>query len=110
MPKSIIYRIPNNYYEAIIQLRPFDDDVFLFIEGEVNKRESVFIQRIEKVRGGIDIYLSSQSFARRIGALLKKKFKGEMKITRKLPTQDRLTSKKLYRATVLFKADRSEEQ
>jgi NMD protein affecting ribosome stability and mRNA decay len=110
MPKPILYKAKTNYYEAIIQLRPYDDEVFDFIIAEVEKREPIFIQRVEKLKTGIDIYISSQAFARRIGVQLRKKFKGEMKITRKLHTQHRLTSKLLYRATVLFRKAPDEDK
>ncbi len=102
MPKSIILS-NSNYFEAIIQLRPYNDDVFSFIEEAISKREGVFIFKIVQLKTGIDIYMSSQRLARSLGAKLKKKFKGELKVTRKLHTVSRMNSRKLYRATVLFR-------
>ncbi len=102
MPKSIILD-QSRYFEAIIQLRPYDDKVYEYIEKAIEKRKGVFISRIDQLKTGIDIYISSQRFARSLGAKLKKQFKGELKNTKKLFTLDRMTSKKVYRATVLFR-------
>ncbi|MFH1455824.1 MAG: NMD3-related protein [archaeon] len=105
---KVVYDSGNNYWEAVIQLRPFDDEVFRFIQNQVKKRKSVFISRIFEVKGGVDIYLSSQRYARSIAAKLKK-FKGEVKVTHTLHTRDNMKSKDLYRATVLFRKHVDEE-
>ena len=114
MVKSTISNNPN-YYEAIIQLRPYDDKVFLFIQKELKNKKSVdvFISKVEELKTGIDIYLSSQKFARSLGERLKRQFKGwKLTITRKIFACNRLTSKTLYRATVLFRKEKnvSEDQ
>ncbi|HLC22500.1 MAG TPA: NMD3-related protein [Candidatus Nanoarchaeia archaeon] len=111
MPKSI-FLSNNKYFEAVIQLRPYNNEVYLFIEHEIKSRKGVFISKIEELKTGIDIYISSQRFARStLGPKLKRKFKdGELKITRKMHTQDRMTSKKLYRATILFRMPKDEEE
>lgn len=104
MGKSIIYEGLDQYFEAKIQLRPFDEDVYRFIQKMVMERKGVHIARVEKLRGGIDIYISSQRYARTIGDQLKRKFKGwELKISSTLHTRDKLRSKDLYRGTVCFK-------
>ena len=110
MSKSIIYSIPNNYFEAIIQIRPYNEEVFRFLKKRIEKREGVFISKIIELKTGIDIYVSSQRFARRLGTDMKKAFKGELKVTRKLHTESRQTSRKLYRATVLFRLTPKEEK
>ncbi len=97
-----------NYFEATIQLRPYKIEVDSWIEKQINKREDVFISRKVKVKGGIDIYLSSQRFARALGNKLKKAFKGELKMSRTLFTQNRMTSKRVYRVTVLFRLKEEE--
>ena len=103
MPKSIIC-YPSKYYEAVIQLRPYDYAVYDFIADEVEKRKQrkeLFISKIVEMKTGIDIYISSQQFARRLGDQLRRQFHAEVKITRTLHHQDRLSSRLLYRATVL---------
>jgi nonsense-mediated mRNA decay protein 3 len=109
MSKSIIYKDPSNYFEAIIQLRPYDEEIFNFLKKRIRKRDGVFITKVIQLKTGIDIYISSQRYARRLGQDMKKAFKGELKITRKLHTQSRETSKLLYRATVLFRLKPKEE-
>lgn len=108
MPKSILLT-KDQYFEAKIQLRPFRQDIYDFILDEVKKRGKVFISKIDELKTGIDIFISDQRFARRLGKMMKDKFGGELKITRTLFTQDKLTSKLIYRGTVLFRAKPKEE-
>lgn len=99
-----MHNIPHsNYYEAIIQLRPYKDKVVMFIRDQIEKREDVFITKELVLKTGIDFYVTSQKFAVALGRKLKKNFKGELKITRTLYTQNRQTSKKVYRVTILFR-------
>lgn len=113
MVKSTAANNPH-YFEAVIQLRPYNDEVFDFIQHEMKKYgPTIFISRILKLKTGIDIYISSQKFARMMGQLMKKKFKnGTLLITEKFHTWDRLRSRKLSRATVLFRLNpkRDEEE
>ena len=51
----------------------------------------------------MDFYLSSNSFAIALGRALYDKFGGELKISKKLFSQHKSTSKLLYRMTVLFR-------
>ncbi len=94
------------YFEAIIQLRPYNQDVFEFIEQQIKSKHNseYFISKIEKLKTGVDISFSSQRYARTLGQLLKRKFpKGELLITKKMHTRDRMTDRELSRATVLFR-------
>ncbi|MBI3036370.1 hypothetical protein HYY73_01240 [Candidatus Woesearchaeota archaeon] len=97
-----------NYYEAIIQLRnPVGnvDDIMHFVLEAVKSKgqEGVFISKKKKVANGFDLYLSSNSFAVETGRQLFREFGGELKISRKLFSQHRMTSRVLYRMTVLFR-------
>tara|TARA_Y100000310_G_C20696549_1_gene826137 strand:- start:2575 stop:2907 length:333 start_codon:yes stop_codon:yes gene_type:complete len=110
MGKSIIYDSGDQYYEAKIQLRPFDEDVYRFVHKMIEDRKGVFISKIEKFKYGVDIYISSQRFARSIGGQLKRKFKNwELIISRTLHTRDKLKSRDVYRGTVCFKRKQLEE-
>lgn len=94
------------YFEAIIQLRPYNQDVFDFLEQHIQSKHNkeYFISKIEELKTGIDIYFSSQKYARTLGQLLKRKFpKGILLITKKMHTRDRMTDRELSRATVLFR-------
>ncbi|MDP3918739.1 MAG: NMD3-related protein [Nanoarchaeota archaeon] len=104
MSKSIVFS-KDNYYEAIIQLRPYNEEVFSFIEREILKaKKEVMVAKIDEIKVGLNIYLSSMKFARSLATKLKKTFhSGELKTTRKLHTRDKLTSKDVYRVTILFR-------
>jgi nonsense-mediated mRNA decay protein 3 len=71
----------------------------------IDKRKDVAITRIEKLKTGVDFYITSQRFARSLGKMLKDNFKGELKISYKLHTRDRQTSRDKYRATIMFRAE-----
>ena len=51
------------YYEAIIQIRPADKDVFGYAIHLIEKRKNVFISRIESEKFGHDIYVSDRKYA-----------------------------------------------
>ena len=91
------------YYEAVIQLRPKSQKVLRFIRDQVRKRPGVFISKEVVLKTGIDIYLSSQRFARDLGRKLKNQFQGELTISRALYGVNRQTSREVYRGTVLFR-------
>ncbi len=97
-----------NYFEAILQLRnPYGDveDIMHYVIEDIKEKaqEGIFISKKKKVTNGFDLYLSSNSFAVEIGRELYRKFGGELKISKKTFSQHKLTSKVLYRVTVLFR-------
>ena len=93
----------DQYFEAKIQLRPFDRKIYDFIIKQVSKRKDTFITKEVWCKTGIDLYLTNQRFARSLGKKLKDNFRGELKITRTLHSRDRLRSRLKYRATILFR-------
>ncbi len=94
-----------HYFEAILQLRPYNDEVLGFILDEIEKRPGTFISKKIEYKNGLDLYLSSNAFAKNIGQKLKKKFKGNLVMSRALYSTSRITSKTLYRLTVLFRME-----
>ena len=94
-----------DYFEAVIQIRPNNDKVIDFIKKQILNRNDVFISKEKKLKTGIDIYISSQKYVRALARKLKSSFKGKALVTYTLHTEDRLTSKKKYRATLLFRLD-----
>ncbi len=92
-----------NYFESILQLRNPKKDIQDFIEDYIKSSDKVFLSKRKKVKNGLDYYLSSNSFAVRLGRILKEKFGGELKVSEKLFSKDRQTSKELYRVNVLFR-------
>ncbi|MBL7147548.1 MAG: hypothetical protein ISS82_01865 [Nanoarchaeota archaeon] len=92
-----------DYYEGILQLRNPNNEVIEFIKNQIKKREDVFITKEKKLSKGIDFHITSQKYLQILGKKLKKNFNGELKISSKLHTKNRLTSKNVYRVTVLFR-------
>lgn len=92
------------YYEAKIQLRPGKKEFLDFVKKKVRKKGKVFISKVEVLKEGIDVYLSSWRFAISLGKMLKKRFGGKVCVTRKLFSRNARTSKKIYRVTVLFRS------
>lgn len=94
----------SEYYEAILQLRPVRDNVLDFIRELINSRDNVHITKVVELKNGVDIYLDNQKFARGVlGPQLKRRFKGDLIISKSLYGKHRMTSKLVYRATVLFR-------
>jgi len=94
---------PGDYYESKIQLRPYNQNVLDFVRGKINERSNISIVKESKLKTGIDLYLNSNKFALILGKMLKKSFKGDVKISRKLFGRSRSTSKALWRVTVCFR-------
>ena len=93
----------DGYFQAKLQLRPFDKKVYDFIVKKVKERGNVSITREVELKEGIDLYITDQRFARVLGVKLKKVFGGELKMTRTLHTRNKLKSKNVYRVTVMFR-------
>jgi len=91
------------YYEGILQLRKPSKDVIEFVNELVEEREKVNIVKKEKVVNGIDLFFDNQRYMISIGKKLQSRFGGELKITRKLYTVNRLSGKRIYRVNVLFR-------
>lgn len=96
---------PSQYYEAIIQLRNPNQELLNFVSNQLKRRKDVFISKEVKQKSGVDIYISSQRFARALGNKMKRSFKGNLKTSRKLHTRSRQTSKEVYRVTILFRIE-----
>ena len=95
-------QLHSNYFEAVIQLRPYDLEVHTLVRKWVEK-DDAFISREVKVKGGVDIYISSYKVAKKIGKRLSRTFEGILKVSYTLFGLDNQRSKNLYRTTVLFK-------
>ncbi|MBW2992674.1 hypothetical protein KY345_05650 [Candidatus Woesearchaeota archaeon] len=93
------------YFEGTLQLRNIDEKVIRYVMKELDKErgEGVFVKEMKDVKNGADIELTSQKYLQQLGAKLKKRFGGEVKLTRTLFTRDKQTSKAVYRITLLYK-------
>jgi len=92
-----------DYFEGILQLRNPNNEVINFIKSQIKKRSNIFITKEQKVNNGIDFYITSQKYLQSLGKKLKNSFRGELKISSKLHTKNKLTSKNVYRVNVLFR-------
>ena len=91
------------YFEAKLQIRPKNDKILRFVEEYCENRGNLFISKVEEDKNGYDVYLSSQKEARSLGNLLKRKFGGEVKESKKL--FGRKDGRDVYRATVAFRLE-----
>jgi len=91
------------YYEGILQLRNPTKEVISAVRNLLEENRNVFIAKEVKLSNGLDLYLSSQKYLQFIGKNLQNRFGGELKISRKLFAIKRITSKNVYRLTVLFR-------
>ncbi len=94
---------PDNYFEGILQLRDIDDEVIDYAISECEKQSPQMIAKIKACRNGIDIFVQSNRFLKKLGKIISEKYNGELITTAKLHTRDKQKSKNLYRITVLFR-------
>jgi len=106
----------SNYYEGILQVRaqerPLTEEergrLVSFVQSAVAKRstkgEEVFVTKVEDVRGGADVYLSSNTVARAIARELADAFRGTVGSSPKL--FGRKNGKDLYRVTYVVRVPR----
>ena len=93
----------DQYYEAKLQLRPADKKVLDFVYDLIDKSK-VLISKEVRLKTGIDLYLTSKDFMLMVlRKRLKKKFKGEFKVSRSLYGRQRSTGRIVYRHTLLFR-------
>ena len=91
------------YYEGILQLRTPTQEVVDFVRRKTAKDKKAVIVKEKKAKNGIDMYFSSQKYLRSMGKMLKQRFPGILTISRKLFTVSKITGKRVYRVTVLFR-------
>ena len=99
----------DQYFQAKLQLRPCTKEILDFVYNEIDRREDCLISREEGLKTGVDLYLTSQKFAQIIGRKLKLKFKGKVTISRTLFGINKMTSKRVYRVTILFRQEEKKE-
>lgn len=91
----------SQYYEAILQIRPYSEEVLDFINSFIETRKDASITKTVNIKGGTDLYFISQKFTSALVSKLRKKFPAEIKRSSKLYGQKK--GKLLYRTTLLFR-------
>lgn len=97
------------YFEAIIQLRPLDKGLYDWVKKDI-ENNNVGISKEEVTKNGFDIYVDSNQYALSLGKKLKKRFDGKVTLSRALHSTHRLTSKQLFRVTLLFRLNEKREE
>lgn len=94
---------PPQYFEGVLQLRAVSDEVLDWVHDEIIRAGRARIAKIKEFKHGIDIYLSQQHYMQSLGRQLQQRFGGVLKITGRQFTTDHMTSRQVYRMTVLFR-------
>lgn len=96
----------SGYFQAILQVRSRKElmgKISKDVEDQLsllNQKDGLaFISKIEKIKNGFDYYIGSRRSALEIAKHLKNKFKGNIKVSRKLSGS--ISGKKVYRDTIL---------
>jgi NMD protein affecting ribosome stability and mRNA decay len=92
----------SKYYEAILQIREAPDEVYQFVQKQMEESK-VTVAKVEEFKLGLDFFLPSRFFTLDLGRKLKKRFKGKLVLSRKLHGVHKQNSKLLYRVTVLYR-------
>lgn len=91
------------YFEGIMQLRDCPKEIIDWVLQQTEKDDKAAITKIKKVRGGLDLYFTSQKYMRTLGKRLRETYPGEYKQTRTLHTISKKTGKPVYRVTAMFR-------
>tara|TARA_Y100000310_G_C20624122_1_gene784927 strand:- start:812 stop:1264 length:453 start_codon:yes stop_codon:yes gene_type:complete len=90
----------SSYFESILQLRNCSEEVYDFVEKEMDSL-GLRVGKSKRIKNGYDYFTSDNGLTRTLGKKLQKIFGGELVETATLHTQKK--DKKLYRVTVLFR-------
>ena len=100
--KEVLYEGPQ-YFEGTLQLRNPTQELINFVDNTIEKSGYVTVSKIVQMKTGLDYYISSQKFLQSLGKKIQKAFPGELKVSAKLFTRNRQTSKEVHRVSVMFK-------
>ena len=94
----------STYYEGTLQGRGITAVVEEFIDLAIERGEAHgnFLVRRDKVKDGFDYYFTKNKFVQKLAVSLKTQFGGSSKLSRRLVTRNRQSSKELYRMTILY--------
>lgn len=92
----------SQYFEGTLQLRHPNNEVVEFIISQLKANKNAYISKEVKVKNGLDLYFSSSRFLQNLGKKLQAKFGGNMKISVRLHSRNRMRSKDVYRVSVLY--------
>ena len=91
-----------SYFEATIQLRNVTQEVIDYVVKEIDSKGIVISREIE-LENGMDFNVDNKTFARQLGKQLQTTFSGAVKMSASVFSRDKMSSKEVYRVTMLFK-------
>jgi len=91
------------YYEAVIQIRPRKAEVEKFVETSLKRTDKASLSKRKIMKEGIDYYVSSWRFGVSLGNTLLKQFGGKLTISRKIFGRSKKKGKVVYRSSVLLR-------
>ncbi len=94
----------SDYFEGILQVRNGSAELITWIHNRIISDGKAKVAKVKKVTNGVDLYMSDQHYLQSLGKKIKEHQAGILKVSRRLHTVDKMSSKLLYRVTVLFKA------
>jgi len=77
--------------------------VYDWVYDMIERDAKAKIAKEKVVRNGYDLYLDNNHYLAALGKKLREKFPGEVIVSKRLHSRDRMTYKVLYRVTVLFR-------
>jgi len=95
-----------DYYEAKLQLRPYDKELIAFAKQLIDENKNILITKEAEYKYGVDFLTTSQKETQKIAKQLKKKFGGKITLSRKLFGVHKVTSKMVWRVTVCFRINK----
>ncbi len=93
----------SDYFEGILQIRNGSKELLDWIQTRIKEEGKAKVAKAKKVTNGVDLYITDQHYLQNLGRKIKEHQNGILKVSRRLHTQDKMTSKIIYRVTVLFK-------
>jgi NMD protein affecting ribosome stability and mRNA decay len=96
-----------DYYEAILQVRSLNSEILekgvelLKRRVENLRNKGVFINKVERVADGFDLYLTNKRVAQALGKELWETYGGVFKASPHLFTRNKQSSKNMYRLNVM---------
>ncbi len=96
----------SQFYAGVLQVRNIPKGDLKLVDSTVNSNvESAgsFVTKREKVKGGVDYYITTMKALRKCADSLKSKFGADVSFNEKLFTRDSLRSKDVYKVNVLVR-------
>jgi nonsense-mediated mRNA decay protein 3 len=106
---NLCEREGTKYFEAIFQLRSSNTDLLersvTYMQERVAglRHRGLFINRVEHLDDGVDLYMTSNKLAQVIGREMLNSFGGTLKVSPRLFSKNHQTSKDMYRVNVFVK-------